>query len=255
MYLPKPWSLTPDMVKSEYAIFEQTTQVHERKVRLCSGLIALLYEQLQVLEEKTLNEVFPVNNDEQAQRFLILAYASSAFLYSSALLDLAVRGRYIESEALMRSLLETVAFAEYFINKQTECFAFFNSRKGIPNRKRVYKFLKENGQFPEGGPEKVIARFHDSAHANIHTRMRTWAIKDQDGKLLGFHTHKFDSDSIVRITHHLIMPLLGIQQFLYQAFEDRMLTSQDIAVQWQMARPIKIIQKEFPDLWFRTELR
>ncbi len=254
MYLPKPWNLTPDVMESEYTIFEQTLEQYEKKVRLCTGLIALLYEELLLLEGN-LPEVFPVNNDERAQRFLILFYSSSAFQYSSASFDLAARGRYIESESLMRSLLETVAFVEYFHLKKDECLAFFNSRKGAPDRRRVYKFLRVSGQFPQGGPEKVIARFHDSAHSNINSRIRTWAVKDDSGSFVGFITNRFDSDSLVRITHHLVMPLLGVQQFLYAAFEERLVGSEDLTAKWNMTRQKDLIKQEFPDLWFRSEYR
>jgi hypothetical protein len=255
MYLPKPWKLNPDVMESEYTIFEYTAQEHDIKLRIGTGLIALLYEQLLLLEGNTLFEVYPVQDNERAQRFLILFYASSAFLYSSALFDLAARGRYLESEALMRPLLETVAFAEYFHLNKDRCLSFFDSGKGIPDQKKVYRFLKVHGHFPQGGPEKVIARFHASAHANIHARMKSWVMKDESGKIIGFHTHKFDSDSFVRIAHHIIMPLVGIQQLLYEAFDERMSQSLELAAKWQLARPMDLIIKEFPDLWFNTKLK
>ena len=132
---------------------------------------------------------------------------------------------------------------------------FFNSRRGMPDTKRVYKFLAAHGQFPQGGPEKVIARFHNSAHANIHARMKSWIVLDRTGKFLGFQTHKFDSDSFVRITHHLIMPLMGMQQILYEAFQECMSSSDELSKKWNLARQTDLILKEFPDLWFRTELR
>lgn len=255
MYMPKPWNLNPHVMESEYTVFEQTLQTHEKKAQLCTGLIALLYEQLLLTDEVELTEVFPVNTSKRAQRFLILAYSSSAMLYSSALFDLAARGRYLESEALLRSLIETAAFAEYFHFREDESWIFFNSRRGMPDKKRVYRFLEQNGQFPQGGPEKVIARFHESAHANIHARMRSWLIKDEAGNLIGFQTHKFDSDSFTRIAHHLIMPLVGIQQFLFEAFADRMSTSQELIAKWQLAHNVELILEEFPDLWFVCEAR
>lgn len=211
-----------------------------------------MYEQLLLLEGKNLPEVYPINTDQKAQRFLILTYASSSFLYSSALFDLASRGRYLESEALMRSLLETVAFAEYFSLNEKECLAFFNSRKGIPEHKKVYNFLKNHGKFPQGGPEKTIARFHSSAHANLFARMKSWIMKDEAGNIMGFHTHQFDSDSFVRIAHHLIMPLIAIQQFLYEAFEFHMSNNDELTIKWNSARRMELLLQEFPDLWFHS---
>ena len=255
MYMPKPWNLNPDMMESEYAIFEEACKAQEMKTRICTGMVALLYEQLLILEGSQLPEVYPISDNARARKFLTLVYASSAFLYSSAIMDLAARGRYLESECLMRSLLETVAFTEYFNLNEEECLSFFKSRKGIPNNKKVYEFLRNHGQFPQGGPEKVIARFHASAHANIFARMQSWIIRDSKGNFVGLHTHKFDSDSFVRVLHHLIMPLIGIQQFLYDAFESRMSTSIELTAKWQLARNMDLIKKEFPDLMFRTTTR
>lgn len=249
-YLPKPWTLNKDIMESEYAIFEQASKGYERKVRICVGLIALLYEQLVVLDGDPLPEVYPVNSDIRAQRWIILVYSSSAFLYSNTTLDLALRGHYLEAEGTLRSLLETVAFAEYFSLNMNECLNFFNSKKGMPNSKKVYKYLKDNGMYPKGGPEKVIARFHASAHSNIHSRMRSWLLKDDDDKIIGFRIHQFDPDSIERITHHLVMPLLGCHQILYQAFQPKMEKSPEIQTKWNLGRPFDLIKQEFPDLWF-----
>ncbi len=252
MYLPKPWNLTPDVMESEYAIFEETLKKNEVKVRLCTGLTALLYEELALIEGE-LPEVFPASNDERVQRLLILFYFSSAFQYGLSSFDLAVRGHYVESESLMRSLLETVAFAEYFHLNKEECMAFFSSRKGAPNRKRVYRFLEQSGHFPRGGPEKVIARFHDSAHSNIISRIRTWAVRGEMEEFLGFTTHRYDSESLERVAYHLIMPLLGTQQFLYESFEDRLSASIDFGAMWDAARQMELIKQEFPDLRFHGE--
>jgi hypothetical protein len=248
-YLPKPWTLNRDIMESEYAIFEQTTRERESKVRICVGLIALLYEQLLVLNGDPLPEVYPIDTDIKAQRWIVLVYSSSAFLYSNTTLDLAVRGHYLEAEATLRSLLETAAFAEYFSMNTPECLTFFKSGKGIPNSKRIYSYLDKYGQFPKGGSEKIIARFHSSAHSNIHSRMRSWLLRDGD-KIIGFRVHQFDAESIDRITHHLVMPLLGCQQILYQAFKHKMERSQEIQAKWKLGRPFHLIKEEFPDLWF-----
>lgn len=249
-YLPKPWTLNKDIMESEYAIFEESAEKHERKIKLCVGLIALLYEQLLVLDNDTLPEVYPVKCNVRAQRWLALVYSSSAFLYSNTTLDLALRGHYLEAEGSLRSLLETVAFAEYFSIKQQECLSFFNSKKGMPDRKKVYNYLKNHGTYPKGGPEKIIAKFHSSAHANIHSRMRSWLLKDNQNNLVGFKVHQFDSDSLLRIAHHLIMPLIGCQQILYQAFIQKMESSKEVQMKWNLGRPFDLIKKEFPDLWF-----
>jgi hypothetical protein len=248
-YLPKPWTLNRDIMESEYAIFEQTTKERESKVRICVGLIALLYEQLLILNGDPLPEVYPVNSGIRAQRWLVLVYSSSAFLYSNTTLDLAVRGHYLEAEGTLRSLLETVAFAEYFSLNTRECLSFFESGKGIPNSKKIFSYLNKHGQFPKGGPEKTIARFHSSAHSNIHSRMRSWLLRDGD-KIIGFRVHQFDAESINRITHHLVMPLLGCQQILYQAFRPKMEKSKEIQTKWNLGRPFHLIKQEFPDLWF-----
>ena len=60
-YLPKPWTLNRDLIESEYAIFDRTGEEQNLKVRLCIGLVALLYEMLCVLEGDPLPEVYPVN--------------------------------------------------------------------------------------------------------------------------------------------------------------------------------------------------
>ena len=49
--------------------------------------------------------------------------------------------------------------------------------------RKVFAFLSKHGQYPKGGPEKVIARFHASAHSNIHARMRSWLLTGQGGEL------------------------------------------------------------------------
>jgi len=252
-YTPKSWNLKPDLIESENSIFEHTIKTHEMKIRICTGLVALLYEQLLFFEGEKLDEIYPLTNDTRAKRWLILVYASSAFLYSSAIMDLATRGRYLESEALMRSLLETVAFAEYFYLNENECYPFFKSAKGIPKKRKVFKFLQENGRFPQGGPENVIVKFHASAHANINSRMKHWFLKDKNNKIIGFHVHKFDSESLIQILQNMIMPLLGIQQFLYNSFKNRMSESIDLKAKWQIARNMKQIQNEFPNLWFIIE--
>ncbi|MFB0552515.1 MAG: hypothetical protein ACETWQ_04285, partial [Phycisphaerae bacterium] len=197
-----------------------------------------------------LPEVYPVNSNIRAQRWIVLLYSSSAFLYANTTLDLALRGHYLEAEGTLRSLLETVAFEEYFSMNLEECLAFFNSMKGMPKRKRVFKYLKDKGIYPKGGPENVIARFHASAHSNIHARMRSWLLKDSDEKIIGFRIHQFDSDSIKRITHHLVMPLVGCHQILYQAFQPKMEQSQEIQTKWNLGRPFELIRQEFPDLSF-----
>jgi hypothetical protein len=249
-YLPKPWTLNRDVMESEYAIFEQTGREQNRKVRLCVGLVALLYEMLTVLEGDPLPEVYPVNSDERAQRWLVLVYSSSAFLYANTALDLAVRGHYLEAEAVLRSLLETVAQAEYFSKRRGGCLGFFSSRKGMPDMKKVFTFLRANGQYPKGGPEKIIARFHSSAHANIHSRMRSWALRDANGGLVGFRVHQYHSESFVRVAHHLVMPLLGCHQILFEAFEERMAASKEVRAKWNAGRPFDLIRQEFQDLWF-----
>jgi len=249
-YLPKPWTLNQDVMESEFAIFDQTGKEHLLKVRLCVGLVALLYEMLLVLEGDPLPEVYPVNNNERAQRWLILVYSSSAFLYANTALDLAVRGHYLEGESVLRSLLETVALAEYFSKNRGQCFGFFSSGKGMPDMKRVFAFLSKHGQYPKGGPEKVIARFHASAHSNIHTRMRAWLLTDQGGHLRGFRVHQYHSESFVRIAHHLVMPLLASHQILFEAFEAKMAASREVQAKWNAGRPFHLIKQEFPDLWF-----
>ena len=250
MYLPKPWTLNEDVMESEYAIFEQTFKEHEAKGRICSGLIALLYELLLRVDGDALPEVYPVNTDQRAKRFLTLVYSSNAFLYSSSTLDLAFRGRYVEAEAILRSLIENVAFEEYFSKNLGECLSFFDSLKGIPNKKMIFRFLEKHGEFPKGGPEKVIARFHASAHANIHSRMKSWLLYDDANRIVGFRVHQYDSDAFVKISHHLIMPLLGTHQFFYEAFKDRLKDDEDLHYKWNLGRPFKQIKMEFPDLWF-----
>lgn len=249
-YLPKPWTLNREVMESEYAIFEQTGKEHELKIRLCVGLVALLYEQLLVLEGDPLPEVYPVNSDERAQRWLLLTYCSSAFLYANTAVDLAVRGHYLEAEAILRSLLETVAFAKYFSKNRGECLRFFSSGRGMPDKKEVFSFLNKHGDFPKGGPERVIARFHASAHSNLHARMRSWVIRDEEERLTGFRIHQYDTESFVRVAHHLVMPLLGCHQLLYEAFESKMAVSEEVQAKWNAGRPFKLIRQEFPDLWF-----
>jgi len=249
-YLPKPWVLNQDVMESEYAIFDQTGKEQHLKVRLCVGLVALLYEMLCVLEGDPLPEVYPVDDNERAQRWLVLVYSSSAFLYANTTLDLAVRGHYLEAESVLRSLLETVAFAEYYSKNGGQCLGFFSSRKGIPDTKKVFAFLRKYGQYPKGGPEKVIARFHASAHSNIHARMRSWLLTGQSGEPLGFRVHQYHAESFVRIAHHIIMPLLGCHQILFEGFQSKMAVSKEVQAKWNAGRPFKLIKQEFPDLWF-----
>ena len=96
MYMPKPWTLNRDVMESEFAIFKQTGEEFERRTRICVGLIALLYEQLLRLDGKdVVPEVYPINSNARAQKWYVHAYASNAFLYSTSILDLALRGRYL----------------------------------------------------------------------------------------------------------------------------------------------------------------
>ena len=255
MYMPKPWTLTQDVMQSEYAIFEQTGDEQAGKLTICVGLVALLHEQLLRLDGQGLPEVYPVTSDERAQRWYILAYASNAFLYSTSILDLALRGHYLEAEVLVRCLLENGAALEYISMQQEDSLSIFSSRKGVPELKKVLSFLDVHGEFPRGGPRKMIRRFHGSAHASILERMRTWVVWDDNERIVGFRVHQYDSQSFLKISHHLVMPLLAAQQILYMAFTNRMGSDMELMAKWELARPFDTIREEFPDLWIHTDAR
>lgn len=257
MYMPKPWTLNQDMMESELAIFEQTGIEHQKKVQICSGLIALLYELLLCFEGDVLPEVYPVTSDNRARKWYTLVYSSNSFLLSTSVIDLALRGRYQEAGAIMRSFLENAAMLEYVDKNSTGLLSTFKSKKRVPSLKNALAYLAVNGQFPVGGPRKMISRFHDSAHANILERMRSWIMRDEDGSITGFHIHQYDSESFERICHHMIIPLLAAHQIMYSAFEEKINLNRnlDLWAKWQLAREIESILEQFPDLLLHTELR
>ena len=80
--------------------------------------------------------------------------------------------------------------------------------------------------------------------------MMSWIVKDNNDNIAGFRIHQFDLRSIERITHHLVMPLLGAHQILYKAFHARMKKSIEVQSKWNLGRPFELIKEEFPDLWF-----
>ena len=71
-----------------------------------------------------------------------------------------------------------------------------------------------------------------------------------DRRLVGFRIHQYDSESFRRTAHHLVMPLLGCHQLLFEAFETKMATNKEVQAKWNAGRPFKLIKQEFPDLWF-----
>jgi hypothetical protein len=128
----EPVIYTEELSKLENAIYSKTLLENPELVKLIHDNINCLYGML-CSHPNRRDDIFPVNSKERAVKLLITIYTTTIFQFSSTILFQALSGKYSEAQSLHRSLIELVAFCEYYsLNSSSSYNATINN--SIPER-------------------------------------------------------------------------------------------------------------------------
>ena len=193
------------------SIADQTLDEHYEKIELIAANLNSLYGLLSTLNG-SLPNIFPIKSKERAQKFMVIAYSINSFHFASTINDLLINGQYPEASALVRSLIESVAFAEYCFHKPDSAYMIVKDFNSLPKRKAIFRFLKNRGNYPKGGPRQKFEHYNLPTHGALDTTMSHWTHVDDDERTTQIWIRRYNSESFRKISRDIFVPLLGIQE-------------------------------------------
>jgi len=229
------------------SIIKQTLQNDYEIIELLVAHLNTIYG-LMSIYGGAVPEIFPVRSADRAQKFMVLVHTISAFQFGSSIMDMLISGQYPEADALTRSLIETVAFAEYYKNNPKIAYDSVNDVKNLPYRSTVFRFLAKSGKWPSNGPENAFKRHNVAAHGNITSVTSHWMKSSGIPQITEIWLRRYNSKSFYEIARDQIIPLLGIQQIFRDVFieNDEITKETPWLKYWIVGHDRKQIMKLFP---------
>jgi len=239
------------LLEYEESITNQTLQEHIEVIQYLLASINSLYGLLCTLQNP-LVDIFPVNSPDRASKSLIVIYSMSAFQFSSTILDLLIKGQYSEAGGLIRSLIESVAYAEYFSLLPDVALSVAKDGKSFPGISTVFKFLKNKGKWPAGGPIKAYQRYNPAAHAGLNYILPLWTESSGTPQVTKMWIRKYNSSAFLKIAKELVIPLLGIQDIFRRRLVDsgKPIGNEFWQGYWTVGHNVEKIERLFPDIKF-----
>ena len=230
-------------------IAEKAINCHHYAIEVIAAQLNSLYGLLGTIEN-SMNDVLPVKNKECASRLLVILYSISAFHFGSTILKLSINGQYPEAGALVRSLVESVSFAEYYYQNHIEAYKIISDIESMPKRNTVFRFLMNKGCYPKGGPKYLFEKYNSSAHGNIETVVSHWVYVDEKTNASHIFLRRYNHDSFKMILKDVYIPLLGIQEVFRKAIIDEDKYSHEDAwrIYWEVSHNREKIKKAFPSI-------
>lgn len=231
------------------SIGKQTLHNNYDTVELLLANLNSIYGML-LLFEGDAQIIFPIRSIERAQKFMVLIHTISAFQFGTSISDMLIKGQYPEADALTRSLIETVAFAEYYKMNPDVAFQIVGNPENLPSRKTVFRFLAENGIYPSGGPKKAFERYNSAAHGNITSAALHWMEGSGNPQVTNIWIRGYNSKSFYEIARDQVIPLLGIQQIFRDIFIDEENVSRETPwlKYWILGHNRELIMRIFPEI-------
>jgi len=230
-------------------IASKTLNNHRETMEVIATQLNSIYALLCTIESP-MNDVLPVRDKERASKFLVILYSISAFHFGSTIFKLSINGQYPEAGALIRSLIESVSFAEYYHQKPNEAFKIASDVESLPKRKSVFKYLKYSGQYPKGGPRVSFEKYNPHAHGNIESVTSHWAYSEDKTSTSHIWLRRYNPESFKMITKDIFIPLLGIQEIFRKSYidEDKYTHEDAWRITWEASHNREKINRVFPSI-------
>jgi hypothetical protein len=239
-----------ELIQLENTITERTHKENPEAVQLLAANLNTLYGMIHS-REGLQPDVFPITSPERAVRFMVSVYSLAAFQFSSSIVDNLLTGRYSEAAALIRSLVELVAFCEYFMLSPKVAYSVVREISALPTRTVVFRKLVKEGRWPVGGPKKAFERYNQSAHAHIAFVLQHNAVaEDGPPSVSRIWLRRFNQGSFHRLASDTLLPLLGIQEIFRLVFYDHSskFHSEQWAPYWRVGHDRSVIARVFPSM-------
>jgi len=230
-------------------IASQTLKNHLEAIEVIAAQLNSIYALLCTIEDP-MHDVLPVKDKERASKYMVILYSISAFHFGSTIFKLSINGQYPEAGALVRSLIESVSFAEYYYQNSNEAFKIVSDIEGLPNRKTVFKFLKERGHYPQGGPRPSFEKYNPHAHGNIQAVTSHWTYSDDKTSTSHIWLRRYNAESFKMISKDIFIPLLGIQELFRKSYidEDKYTHEDTWRINWEASHNKEKINRVFPSI-------
>ena len=240
-----------ELLDLQNSIADQTFAEHYEKIELVAANLNSLYGLLSTLNG-SLPSVFPVKSKERAQKLMVIVYAINSFHFASTINDLLINGQYPEASALVRSLIESVAFAEYYFHKPDSAYMIVKDFNSLPKRNAIFRFLENHGNYPKGGPRQKFEYYNLPAHGSLDSTMSHWAHVDDEEKTTYIWIRRYNSESFRKISKDIFVPLLGIQELFRASIIDDSQSSNEESwkIYWELGHDRGKIGKAYPSLEF-----
>ena len=237
------------LTELQNSISKETLRCNNDIIQLLIANINSIYGLLSIFDGK-IPEIFPIRSADRAQKFMILIHSFSAFQFSSSIFDLLLNGQYPEAAALTRSLIETVAFAEYDKSNPDIAHDSLLDTRNLPKRKTIFRFLAKNGNWPNGGPERAFERYNYAAHGNIAAVTSHWMKSSGTPQITEIWLRKYNPTSFFEISRDQMIPLLGIQEIFRKVFikEDETINNFSWHNYWVLGHNRDLIMRLFPEI-------
>ncbi len=238
-----------ELLKLESDIIKKTIRENKDAVELILANINSLYGLISVLHGPN-DYIFPITTIERSKKFLVVFYSISAFQLSSSIFDLAFCGKYPEASVLMRSLIETVGFAEYYFINPPNPKLLTKNMANLPKRQIIFKYLEKHGHWPKGGPRSKFEEYNSAAHGDISSVSRHWAVATGEPQTTYIWLRKYNQMSFHELIRDMMVRLIAINQIFRDTFADQVEQNRDKSwfQYWELGHNRKMIKRIFPDL-------
>jgi hypothetical protein len=238
-----------ELIKLENDIVEKTLANDKDTVELIAANLNSLYGLISILHGSN-SYIFPITTEARSQKFLIMLYSITAFQLSSSILDLSLSGKYPEASTLMRSLVETVGFAEYYFLNPPSPKLISGKISDLPKRQTVFKYLSKHGNLPKGGPKGKFEEYNDAAHSDIWSMSRHWPEAIGEPQTTYIWLRKYNGLSFHELMRDMIVRLIAINQIFKDVFQEQIDQNEDKSwfQYWQLGHDHETINRIFPDL-------
>jgi len=232
------------------SIANETVAENREAVELIAANLNSLYGLL-ITRDGAQSDVFPITSRGRAVKFMVIMHTIVAFQFGSTIFDHLINGQYAEAAALLRPLIETVAFTEYYSANPDIALASVKNVASLPTRSTVFRFLAKDGKWPQCGPKKAFERYNQATHAHIAYVMQHWAETNEGTPQISrFWLRKYNRDSFIRISRDIFIPLFGAQQIFRATFIDEASLTGEESWQpfWKVGHKRSVMSRLYPGL-------
>lgn len=207
-----------DLRQLEDAIADKSYSEHTGELEILLANVNCLFGLL-MTREGAQADIFPINAPQRAVKFLVSAYAMNIFNMISTIVDLLMIGKYTEAGSLIRSLIENVAYSEYYSQLPDVAMQIVSNIESLPSKTAVFRHLATHGRWPLGGPRRSYERHNMAAHGNIAYALSHIAEAYGTPQATHMYLRRYNGESFTRISRACLGPLFGIQQIFRDVFD------------------------------------